>query len=127
MKLLSHRKKVFPMTIDLHVLITSEDDVYDAVCLEMGLAASARDMESVRQEMVALIVAHIRGCIEEGRPQDMFVPASPEYWEHYAEAVASNACRQRRKLEIPKTPGDLASRWVDRLAAISIVCSAATA
>ena len=123
------RKRALPMTIDLHVMITLENGVYDAVCLEMGLATSSPDLEAVQRDLAELILAHIRGCLEEGRPQDMFVPAPPEYWAEYAEAVASDACHQRKKLPIPKIPKrdgeDEASRWVDRISAHSFVCSSA--
>ena len=97
------RKRALPMTIDLHVMITLENGVYDAVCLEMGLATSSPDLEAVQRDLAELILAHIRGCLEEGRPQDMFVPAPPEYWAEYAEAVASDACHQRKKLPMVRS------------------------
>lgn len=79
--------------ISVRILITEEEGIYNATCLEMGLAAAGPDLPTVKQDMLHLIVAHISACIEEGRPQDIFVPAPPEYWWVYARAVADSACQ----------------------------------
>ncbi len=73
------------MKIGLRVLITSEGGIYNATCLEMGLAAAGPDLAAVKRDMAELIGAHISACLEEGRPQDIFVPAPSEFWWEYAQ------------------------------------------
>ena len=127
MKLSGHRKKSLPMTIDLHVMITFGDGIYSAVCLEMGLATAGPDLDTVKSDMGLLIRDHIRGCLEEGRPRDMFVPAAPEYWLEYTSAVASQSCRQRTKLPLPAldagSAGDETLDYVSHVQADSFVCA----
>jgi len=84
------------MAIDLHVVVTRDDDVWDAVCLEMGLATSARDPETLKGEIARLIFAHILGCLEEGRPQDILVPAPAEDWAQLAKAMMAGTCHAER-------------------------------
>lgn len=66
--------------IQVRVLITQEEGVYNATCLEMGLAAAGPDLDMVRRDMAELIVAQLEACAAAGRPEDAFVPAPPEYW-----------------------------------------------
>ena len=114
------------MEITLRVLITEEEGVYNATCLEMGLAAAGPDLPTVKQDMVHLIVAHINACLEEGRPQDIFVPAPPEYWWAYARAVADSAC-QVDDLP-PPAPGDMPGRdIISHFGVRSFLCPASYA
>jgi len=112
--------------IDVRVLIVEEDGVYNATCLEMGLTAAGPDLDVVKRDMAELIVAHLTACADEGRPQDAFVPAPPEYWQMYAEAIADGLCREQR-LTPPKVgkrnPPDFLSHLVVR----SFVCPASHA
>jgi hypothetical protein len=79
----------------LHVLIERENGVYNAVCLEMGLTAAGPDLDAVIDDMLAVIRAHVEHCLEQRRPQDIFVPAAPEEWLKYYGA----ARRPRKKVE----------------------------
>ncbi len=121
------RQKTERMTIAVHIMISPEDGVYNAVCLEMGLAMSAPTPNAAESDMVQLIFDHIRGCLEEGRPQDILVPAPPEYWSTYAEAVASDSCEQLTRSSLPETSvyerGEAISRWTKKVEAYSFVCA----
>ncbi len=110
------------MTISVRVLITEEDGVYNATCLEMGLAAAGPDLEVVKTDMVDLIGAHINACLEEGRPQDIFVPAPPEYWWQYAKAVTTDACHEA-ELPQPTAARKNAQDVVSHLDVRSLVCA----
>jgi hypothetical protein len=115
------------MTIDLHVMIRHEDDGYAAICLEMGLATSGPDLDVVERDMMQLIYDHITACLDEGRSEDMFVPAPPEYWSEYAEAIASDSCHERTELNMPRiaAPNEAkeVSRYTRKVAAHSFVCA----
>ena len=115
-----------PVKIDVRVLIVEKDGVYNATCLEMGLATAGPDLGTVKRDMGELIVAHLRACAEEGRPQDAFVPAPPEYWRMYAQAVVEGFCRQQ-KLTPPKAPNSATGGFFSHLAVRSLVCPASHA
>ena len=78
---------------DVHVLIVEEDGIYNATCLEMGLAAAGPDLPTVRRDMLEIMAAHLTACEKEKRPQDAFVPAPAEYWRVYYEAIKAGVCR----------------------------------
>ena len=108
--------------MDLHILITEEADVYNATCLEMGLATAGPDLQTVRRDMMELIAAHLSACRAEGRPQDVLVPAPPEYWRAYFEAVQKGECRPQRSVpesELRPTAAGLMSH----LSVRSFVCA----
>lgn len=109
------------MTIDLHVLVTEEDGVHNATCLEMGLATAGPEIEVVERDMVELIGAHIAACLQAGRPQDIFVAAPPEYWLTYAQAVSEGHCRKKR-LARPAARRSPADKLTSRLAISSLEC-----
>jgi hypothetical protein len=111
-----------PAKIELRVLIIEEEGVYNATCLEMGLAAAGPDLETVKRDMLDLIAAHLRACADEGRPQDAFVPAPPEYWQKYAEAVREGACRTQRLIP-PSLPRTVSTDLLAHLTIRSFVCS----
>lgn len=111
-----------PAKVELRVFIVEEEGVYNATCLEMGLAAAGPDLEIVKRDMLELIAAHLSACAEEGRPQDAFVPAPPEYWQKYAEAVTEGACRMQR-LTPPRLPRTVSTDLLAHLTVRSFVCS----
>ena len=78
--------------IHLHVLITEDQGVYNAICLEMSLAAAGPGLQQVKQDMAELIKSHITACEEENRPEDMFVPAPAEDWAALRQAIMGNTC-----------------------------------
>lgn len=111
------------MKIDVRVLITEEDGIFNATCLEMGLATAGPDLDTVRQDMIELIIAHLNACESEGRPQDAFAPAPAEYWRTYAEAVRKKTCRTK-KLDLPSPPKSRAGNFLSDIAVRSYVCAA---
>jgi hypothetical protein len=114
--------KEIAVKIDVHVLVTEEEGIFNATCLEMGLATAGPDFETVTQDMVTLIVAHLKACEKEGRPEDAFVPAPPEYWKTYAQAIWKKVCRSR-KLDLPSSAMPRKHNLLSDLAVRSYVCS----
>lgn len=74
--------------MDLHVLIVEEDGVFNATCLEMGLAAADPDLEQTKRDMVEVIEGQIAACLEIGDPEGIFVAAPPEDWLEWASIEA---------------------------------------
>jgi len=108
--------------IDVHLLITEEDGIFNATCLEMGLAAAGPDLDTVTRDMLELVIVHLRACEEEGHPQDAFVPAPAEYWGRYADAVRRKACRTK-KLDMPAPVRPSVRNFLSSLAVRSYVCA----
>ncbi len=109
--------------IDVRVLVTEDKGIFNATCLEMGLATAGPDLKTVMQDMVALIIAHLKACQEDGRPEDAFVPAPPEYWRTYAEAVWKKTCRTK-KLDLPSSVKPRTGNFLSNLTVRSYVCAA---
>ena len=86
-------------SIKLNVLVYEEDNEWIAHCLQMDIVTTNTTKESVQDDIVDLIRAHLVFAIENNNIGNIFKSAPPEDWEKYFNSRASEC--NVRKLYIP--------------------------
>jgi hypothetical protein len=66
-----------------NILITEEDGLYIAHCLELDIVATAATEAQVKQDMIDLIKAQITYAFEHNNFAYLYHPAPPEVWEQF--------------------------------------------
>ena len=69
--------------IRLDILITKEEDYYQAHCLQFDLVATDDTMKGAQEAISALCDAHIRFSVENDNMEYLFSPAPKEVWAAY--------------------------------------------
>ena len=91
-------------SIKLNVLIYEEDGEWIAHCLQMNIVAANNNKESVQEDIIDLIKAHVIFAFENDNIGNIFQSAPPEEWTKYLQS--KNPHCDVRKLSIPHTNRD---------------------
>ena len=91
-------------SIKLNVLIYEEDGEWIAHCLQMDIVAANNNIDSVQDDIVDLIKAHVIFAFENDNIGNIFRSAPPEEWTKYLQS--KNPHCDVRKITIPLTASD---------------------
>ncbi len=80
-----------------NILAKKEGDEWIAHCLELDIVATAKDLESLKKDIVSLIVAQVDYAFSNNNLDNLYHPAPPEVWEKFFEC--QNQIEERIKLE----------------------------
>ena len=71
------------LQIDLRAILSREDGVWLAHCLEMDIVAEGTTFRQATQDLVDLCVFQIQTAIEHHDLASVFRPAPPEVWNDF--------------------------------------------
>ena len=70
---------------ELHVLLTREDDVLVARCLDFTVSSHGKDEKDALKYLAAAIKEYILTAIEDSNIKNLFDPAHNKYWRAFNE------------------------------------------
>jgi hypothetical protein len=81
----------------LHVLLTREDDVIVARCLDFTVSSHGEDEKKAIQALGESIREYILTAVEDNAIDNIFDPAHGKYWRMYNELEAKQLKRRLKK------------------------------
>jgi len=81
----------------LHVLLTKEDDVIVARCLDFTVSSHGEDEKKAIQALGESIREYILTAVEDNAIDNIFDPAHGKYWRMYNELEAKQLKRRLKK------------------------------
>lgn len=73
---------------DLHVLLTKEDNVFVARCLDFTVSSHGKDEKDALKSLAAAVKEYILTSIEDSNLDDLRDPAHNKYWRMFNEQEA---------------------------------------
>lgn len=70
---------------ELHVLLTQEDDIVVARCLDFTVSSHGKDVQDALESLAASIKEYILTAVENDAINSLFDPAHGKYWRMYNE------------------------------------------
>ncbi|MBD3251638.1 hypothetical protein GF380_04270 [Candidatus Uhrbacteria bacterium] len=92
----------------LHILLTKEDDVIVARCLDLTVSSHSKDEKSALKALADCIKEYVLTALENDAINMIFDPAHSKYWRMYNELEARNSSRnlkisiKRNLASVPK-------------------------
>lgn len=71
------------VSLSLHVLIESEDELYTAHCLEFDIVSEGNTVSQAGKNIIQAILDHLSFCIAYNNMDKIFNPAPKEYWNKF--------------------------------------------
>ncbi len=87
------------MELTFNIVVEQKEGVHVATCLEMGLVATADNVEDLPAIMDKLIRRQVAFAVENDNLQDIFHPADSEIWHRLSDALAKEKAHEIRKSE----------------------------
>jgi len=78
----------------LHILLTREEDVVVARCLDFTVSSHGHDEEGAIESLAEAIGEYIRSAIEDDSIRQIYDPAYGKYWRMFNEEVARDTGKQ---------------------------------
>ncbi|HDZ00166.1 MAG TPA: hypothetical protein ENH52_01695 [Nitrospirae bacterium] len=102
---------------ELHVLLTKEDDVFVARCLDFTVSSHGEDEEDALKSLAEAIQEYILTSIENSGTENLYDPAHNKYWRMFNELEAKQLCknfiRSLSKSILMESPGKIAKQTAD--------------
>lgn len=84
-------------TPSLHILLTREDDLVVARCLDFTVSSHGQNEEQAIEALAEAIGEYIRSAIENDSIGQIYDPAYGKYWRMFNEEVARDTGKQLAK------------------------------
>lgn len=91
-------------TVELHVLIDMEDDLYTAHCLDFDIVVDGKTLENVKKSILKSIVNYISFSYYKGTENKLFRHAPSEYWAKYREAKSLKSIQVDEEFKLGQFP-----------------------
>ncbi|MBI3923185.1 MAG: hypothetical protein HY318_17325 [Armatimonadetes bacterium] len=65
----------------LHILVTAEDELTVASCLDFTVATHGDTIDEALEDLKAMLAEHVRDYIDRGIPEKLIRPDAEEYWK----------------------------------------------
>ena len=102
---------------ELHVLLTKEDDVFVARCLDFTVSSHGEDEEDALKSLAEAIQEYILTSIENSGTENLYDPAHNKYWRMFNELEAKQLCknfkRSLSKLILMESPEKIGKQTAD--------------
>ena len=82
---------------DLHVLLTKEDNVFVARCLDFTVSSHGEDEKDALKSLAEAIKEYIMTSIENSNIENLYDPAHNKYWRMFNELEAKQLCKNFKK------------------------------
>ncbi len=82
---------------ELHVLLTKEDDVFVARCLDFTVSSHGEDEEDAIKSLAEAIQEYILTSIENSETENLYDPAHNKYWRMFNELEAKQLCKNFKR------------------------------
>jgi len=76
---------------ELHILLTQEDDIVVARCLDFTVSSHGKDVQDALKSLAASIKEYILTAVENDAIDTIFDPAHGKYWRMYNELEARHS------------------------------------
>jgi hypothetical protein len=86
----------------LHILLTKENDVVVARCLDLTVSCHGKDEKSALKALAASIKEYILSAVENDAIDTIFDPAHGKYWRMFNELETKQSSR-RLKMSVKKS------------------------
>lgn len=82
---------------ELHILLTQEDDIVVARCLDFRVSSHGKDIQDALQSLAASIKEYILTAVENNAINTISDPAHGRYWRMYNELEARRSSGKLRR------------------------------
>ncbi|MFV1951652.1 MAG: hypothetical protein ACC630_06825 [Nitrospinota bacterium] len=82
---------------DLHVLLTKEDNVFVARCLDFTVSSHGEDEKDALKSLAEAIKEYILTSIENDNIENLYDPAHNKYWRTFNELEAKQICKNFKR------------------------------
>ena len=86
---------------ELHVLLTREDDLVVARCLDFTVSSHGQDVQDALKSLADSIKEYILTAVENDAIDTIFDPAHGKYWRMYNETGSKSQASQSCTLRAP--------------------------
>lgn len=76
---------------ELHILLTQEDDIVVARCLDFTVSSHGKDVQDALKALAASVKEYILTAVENDAVNTIFDPAHSKYWRMYNELEAKHS------------------------------------
>jgi len=84
-------------TPKLHILVTREDDVVVARCLDFTVSSHGRDEEGALKSLADSVKEYVLTAVENNVIDTIFDPANSKYWRMYNELEAKQSADKLKR------------------------------
>ena len=88
----------------LHILVTAEEDIIVARCLDFTVASHGDTAEEAVESLKEMLSDYVRYYFERGEPERLVRPDDDEYWQLYNRLEIAVEQRKLRRMKSLKHP-----------------------
>ena len=81
----------------LHILLTKEDEVFVARCLDFTISSHGKDVKDALKSLAEAIKEYILTAVEKDAIDTIFDPAHGSYWRSFNELEAKKSMSKMKK------------------------------
>lgn len=81
----------------LHILLTKEDDIFVARCLDFTISSHGKDEKDALQSLADAVKEYILTAVENDAIDAIFDPAHGKYWRSFNELEAKQSMSKMKK------------------------------